>query len=432
MAFIEVADVGVAPPDLGVVWGWSIDLPLPGRRTQDASFEIAGWIHGREVGVRRLEFVVDGRVVRQSGLNMFRSDVAEAFPELPGAGKSGFRVELAMPRSAALEVAVRAVMADDSCLAIGRVVVCRRWREAHDPALRSLVSVVIPCYRQAHFLPEAIESVLAQSYGQVEIVVVDDGSSDNVAAVARRFPGVRYVRQDNEGLSGARNTGLRETNGDCIVFLDADDVLLPDALAIGVQALVDHPECAFVFGHTQSFSDDGSPPTPYTPTFDGDYYESFLGGRCVTAHHAVMYRRAAFEEVGVFDRTLDAAEDFDLYCRIARDYAVHCHGAIVAGYRRHGSSMSADPGGQLSAVLHVQRRQRRYIWKQPRYWRAYRTGLRSWRRLYGSGMVEDLQEDLHKRRWSRAVRGAGALLKAWPRGVAKVVLRQSGTATRAA
>ena len=101
----------------------------------------------------------------------------------------------------------------------------------------ALVSVVIPCYNQAHFLGEAIESVLAQTYPHREIVVVDDGSPDNTREVASRYPGVRYVRQENQGLAAARNTGLRHSSGSYLVFLDADDRLLPEALEVGLRQL---------------------------------------------------------------------------------------------------------------------------------------------------------------------------------------------------
>ena len=87
--------------------------------------------------------------------------------------------------------------------------------------------MVIPCFRQAHFLSEAIESVLAQDHGSVEIVVVDDGSPDNVGEVAARYPGVKYLRRVNGGLATARNAGLREASGEFLLFLDADDRLLP-------------------------------------------------------------------------------------------------------------------------------------------------------------------------------------------------------------
>ena len=97
--------------------------------------------------------------------------------------------------------------------------------DAHDSPV---VSVVIPCYRQAHFLPDAIESVLAQTYPHFEIIVVDDGSPDDTRAVAGRYPGVRCLRQRNRGLSAARNAGLAASIGTYVVFLDADDRLTPE------------------------------------------------------------------------------------------------------------------------------------------------------------------------------------------------------------
>jgi glycosyltransferase involved in cell wall biosynthesis len=104
-------------------------------------------------------------------------------------------------------------------------------------AAHQLVTVVIPCYNQAHFLGEAIESVLEQTYPHYEIVVVDDGATDNTSEVASRYPGkVRLIRQENRGLSGARNTGIRHSEGEYMVFLDADDRLLPEALERALSA----------------------------------------------------------------------------------------------------------------------------------------------------------------------------------------------------
>ena len=121
-----------------------------------------------------------------------------------------------------------------------------------------LVSVIITSYNQARFLSDAIESVLTQTYSQFEIVVVDDGSTDNASEVVARYPAVRYIRQDNQGLSAARNTGLHESNGAYLVFLDADDRLLPVALETGVDCLQAHPECGFVSGHYSLIASDGS------------------------------------------------------------------------------------------------------------------------------------------------------------------------------
>src|SRR5215217_8140206 len=112
----------------------------------------------------------------------------------------------------------------------------------------ALVSVIIPCFNQAHFLVEAIESVLAQSYSHFEIVVVDDGSTDNTCDVASYYERVRCIRQNNQGLAAARNSGIRESKGSYLVFLDADDRLLPEALEAGVKCLKAYPDGAFVFG----------------------------------------------------------------------------------------------------------------------------------------------------------------------------------------
>jgi glycosyltransferase involved in cell wall biosynthesis len=100
-----------------------------------------------------------------------------------------------------------------------------------------LVSIVIACYNQAHFLDQAIESALAQKYIKREIVVVDDGSTDNTREIACRNLAVHYIQQENAGPSAARNMGVKSSRGEYLVFLDADDRLLPDALTVGVQSL---------------------------------------------------------------------------------------------------------------------------------------------------------------------------------------------------
>jgi glycosyltransferase involved in cell wall biosynthesis len=122
-----------------------------------------------------------------------------------------------------------------------------------------LVSVVIPCYNQAHFLGDSVESVLAQTYPRFEITVVNDGSQDNTAEVAARYHEVHCVSQENRGLCAARNAGLRRSVGEYVVFLDADDRLLPHALETGVGQLVARPGCAFVAGRHRYIDAAGAP-----------------------------------------------------------------------------------------------------------------------------------------------------------------------------
>ena len=140
-----------------------------------------------------------------------------------------------------------------------------------------LVSVVIPCYNQARFLSEAIESALAQSYIKVQIIVVDDGSTDNTSEVATLYAGVKCIRQMNKGPADARNAGLQASSGEYLLFLDADDRLLPDAVDLGVRSLNSHSECGFVYGHVRLIAQDGSPlPSPLQVSVENDHYIELL------------------------------------------------------------------------------------------------------------------------------------------------------------
>src|SRR6059058_727746 len=197
-----------------------------------------------------------------------------------------------------------------------------------------LVSVIIPCYNQAHFLDEAIESVLTQTYPNREIIVVDDGSTDNTAEVARRYSAVRHIYQENAGPAAARNAGVEAGRGKYLVFLDADDRLLPEALEIGVDCLRQHPECAFASGHSRFITADGSfLSKSEQPYITRDHYLELLRGNYIWCPGSVIYRRSVFEIVKGFDTSLGPGADYDLYFRITRKSPVFCHNHFVAGYR---------------------------------------------------------------------------------------------------
>jgi GT2 family glycosyltransferase/SAM-dependent methyltransferase len=250
-----------------------------------------------------------------------------------------------------------------------------------------LVSVVIPCYRHAHFLPEAIQSVLRQDYPQLEVIVIDDGSPDPTSAVAARYPEVRCVRQENQGLPGARNAGWRVARGQFIVFLDADDFLLPGALRAGSSCLLENPGCGFASGDYHYVNADGSfrNKIPQRYTHDNQY-EALLRDNYIGMCAAVMFRRSALEASGGYDVTLPACEDYDLYLRIARLHPVCCHRAVVAAYRQHGTNMSGRASLMLPTVLRVLRRQWPHVRGNPRLKTAYREGRRYWQALYGAAL----------------------------------------------
>jgi glycosyltransferase involved in cell wall biosynthesis len=275
-------------------------------------------------------------------------------------------------------------------------------------------------------LGEAIESVLNQSYPHFEIIVVDDGSKDNTSEVAARYPGVRLIRQENQGLSGARNAGIRHSEGEYVVFLDADDRLLPGALEAGLECFEANPECAFVSGYCNNIATDGSPlsPPPRYLHVGGDPYLALLRANYIMMPAMVVYRRSVFESVGGFDTSLKAAEDYDMYLRIARRFPVRSHERVVAEYRRHDTSMSRNPALMLSTSVAVLRSQRKHLRGHKRYKEAYKYGI--WRRQgnYGFLLVDEVRAHVKEHEWKRALRGALVLLRYYPRGLALVLLSE--------
>jgi glycosyltransferase involved in cell wall biosynthesis len=288
-----------------------------------------------------------------------------------------------------------------------------------------LVSVVIPCYNQGGFLGEAIESVLRQGHRRMEIIVVDDGSVDDSSQVAGRYPEVRLIRQENRGLSAARNTGLEASAGDYVVFLDADDLLLPCALEAGVNCLNDHPDCAFVYGRYRLITAEGfAMPSPPGRSVGEEHYLDMLRSNYIGMHATVMYRRAVFAAVGRFDTSRAACEDYDLYLRITRSYPILGHESVVAEYRQHGENMSSNPALMLKASLSVLGSQRRYVRGDREARRAYKAGIRNWQEYYGKKLMKVLRSRAEARELSQFIRGALTLLRYYPRGVAGKATRK--------
>lgn len=248
----------------------------------------------------------------------------------------------------------------------------------------NLVSVVIPCYDHAQFLAQAIESVLAQSYSNFEIIVVDDGSTDNTAEVVRRYPLVRYVYQENAGLSSARNTGLRRSRGKFLVFLDADDRLLANALEMGVNCIREHPECAFVFGHCRAISSsDAILPPPRQVRVEREHYLELLrGGNYISCSATALYRRHVFDFVHGFDPALNPVADYDLHLRITKDFPVYSHNHVIAEYRQHRSNVSRDVSAVERAALAAHGAQWDFVKANSRYREAYDAGAQFWKNAY--------------------------------------------------
>lgn len=296
-----------------------------------------------------------------------------------------------------------------------------------DPAAGSssqdpLVSVIIPCYNGEAFLKEAIESALAQSYHRVEVIVVDDGSTDGSSEIAQQFP-VRYIGQPNRGLTASRNLGVLESRGSYIVFLDADDRLKPEAIETGLRVLNGRPECAMAVGDHLFVSRDGSHlADSRKDCLAASHYEALLKSNFIEMISSVLFRRSVLDAIGGFDTGLRVAEDYELYLRIARVYPICCHPAVVAEYRMHDANASHNAGLMLTMTLQVLRSQARYIGGDARRLFSFLQGLRTWRRQYGRQLARELARSFSSLEVHQLRRKLLLLLNCYPQGLMMILL----------
>lgn len=249
----------------------------------------------------------------------------------------------------------------------------------HDTAY-PLVTVIIPCYNHAAYLPDAIESVLAQTYPKIEVIVVNDGSADDTEAVVKQYPRVRYVYQENQGLSAARNTGIGASQGAFLVFLDADDLLYTHAVAYNIHQLMNQPELAFVSGAYDLVTMEKQIIKEVKREVIFEHYIQLLRGNYISMHATVMYRRWVFAEFA-YDTRLQACEDYDLYLNIARKYPVSHHTTKIASYRMHSSNMSGNNVLMLKLSLRVLARQWSLLRNEAER-TAYKEGEQYWKDYY--------------------------------------------------
>lgn len=286
------------------------------------------------------------------------------------------------------------------------------------------ISIVIPCYNHGHFVADAIESALEQTWPDCEVIVVDDGSTDDSATVARRYPTARLLSQKNRGLSAARNAGLRMSTGEAVIFLDADDRLWPEAAGVAVDTFSAQPATAMVFGRCRIVNAAGVPGRTNLVTVRGRYYEELLRDNCIWTPAMAAFRRSVVTLVGGFDENNSPAADYDLYLRISRDFPVVSHDQTVVDYRQHAHNMSRDPVLMLEATLTVLRAQRPHVRHDPRRASAYRDALQNWRACYGERLVERFRAALKARRVRDACADAGHLLRLYPAGVRYHVMKK--------
>jgi glycosyltransferase involved in cell wall biosynthesis len=212
------------------------------------------------------------------------------------------------------------------------------------------VSVCIPTYNSAKYLRQAIESVLSQNYGDCELVVCDNASTDRTTELCRGYesPGMRYVRfEEHSNQAGSFNRCLREARGEFITILHADDYLLPGFLEDRVTRLSGHPEIGLVFGAVDVVDECGlvvslNRPWPEDKAFAPKELLSSLLCGCIVSPPSLMVRRIVAEKAGPFRTDLNWGHDWEWALRLAEDAGVAYTSQVLAAYRTHGGSGTAE------------------------------------------------------------------------------------------
>jgi glycosyltransferase involved in cell wall biosynthesis len=279
-----------------------------------------------------------------------------------------------------------------------------------------LISVVIPTFNYGRFIEEAVESVLAQTYRNFEVIVVDDGSVDDTRERLERFGGsIRYIHQTNQGMSAARNVGIDHSRGELIAFLDSDDVWHPRKLETQVASLQAHPDVGLLAtGHEYGAGGDWQlqeVPVP-VPSRRITLEDLVIGSRFGTC--GVLVRRHCFEVVGSFDAQLRAAEDVEMWIRIASRFIIRKIELPLWRYRLHGDSTHQN----LALMdLNIEKKlDRIFAGPQPL---SHSVSLR--RRAGSVAAYFSAHGHLNQGKWGDALSRSLRSVRLWPLGLPKEV-----------
>ncbi len=207
------------------------------------------------------------------------------------------------------------------------------------------VSVIIPAYNAMTYLPKTVESVLKQSFTDFEVIIVNDGSSDNIEQWVNTITDnrIKLISQKNQGTAAARNTGIAHAKGEYLAFLDSDDLWEASNLEKQVYCLDNNPDVGLVYVWIASIDENGNHLGQiYGNDEQGYIWEKMLQRNVIWSGSAAMVRRVCFEKSGVFDQSLKYSEDWDMWIRISRNYSFAVIKEPLVYYRFHPNNKSKN------------------------------------------------------------------------------------------
>jgi glycosyltransferase involved in cell wall biosynthesis len=284
-----------------------------------------------------------------------------------------------------------------------------------------VVSIIVPAYitsdEQARLLRETLASIERQHYRSFETIVIDDGSPLAVETAAGEHAQAITLRQTNQGPAQARNLGIRMSRGQYLVFLDADDHLLPEALAAGLRVLSEHPECGFCVGRREEMTFEGGEVSwgVASPPAQTQLYQTLLAfDWYIIPPSSAMFRREVVERVGGF-RDPWGADDLDFYLRVARDHLGWCYDEpAVTRYRRYSASSSRDGERMLRSMRAVYARQWPLVRGDAAAEAAFQRGRARLTAIFTDCLSENLRDRARDAQWRRASRSALLLARERP------------------
>ncbi len=221
-----------------------------------------------------------------------------------------------------------------------------------------MISIIVPSYNSSHLISTTLDSVLESTYHDYEVLIIDDGSTDNTIEVIEPYLNdqrFQYIYQENQGLSGARNTGIKIAKGDYLVFLDSDDVILPEKLQQQTNYLKQHPVVDLVYSNSQWFVEDdlnNTLPVKF-PVYEGDVLPYLLFGNFIHVN-SVMVRASIVKQLGGFDVNFRELEDWDLWMRLAIQKSRFAHTpGILSKVRIRKGSMTSNQLRMNQAMVRV-------------------------------------------------------------------------------